>query len=746
MRLTLTSWPGHTPAGIRSSPVECTVWQHKDVATAQQPARPWYEAPGTPELVRELVRLRDVGVLGLRDAGMREELPVLLAKAYDIHPRARSSYTAVDRLMSKVLGKLEDMPTYQEAARLEFGLDDAGSSKERRERIWRDLFFVSEKTFRTRPKYERRLIELVAEAIDKVELETAEPVVSVTTTAYIARPGLDQQITSWQEQPASDGWTTHNRVCVVGEPGTGKSRSVAENTDPRRRLWIRAETPAALTYSMITALDESNVRTDNLNAEAVRLKFAGLLNHDGDPKLVVIDGIADPMQLDEFLPPVTRVPVVVITTRRPAASWTPVIEVDDLDTEQAAAMVADLCPDIDEARRKTLAMLLGGRPGAIKQACAFLNRDTGIDVDGFIRALGQDTSTVLSASAERSERSLVVTYGQLVKKLAAEREDSLAILGFIAFAGHANLTPKYVTAYLLGHPIHVSRNETLAKLKYAAAVRPLSELSLVRAEPGRLVVSSLTRALLRQLLADQRMEVFYRAIHSMVVTTDEGREFLSELELFLLGWSPADIASFLLSKFVVAMRIASMEAEAGAANTGVGAVTTDDSIRPEMISDSIWETTYLMIRSLEGLELRDFIDEYFDLVPRQTLEEYWEQIRLMARGVEDAKRVERKFGTLPQPFMEALQRPLPTLPETISWLNEQGIKIKKSQHRLQRWQRILATFRIAEVFREHVAVPVRAGDMLPEGDELLDFCIGLVDNASTMHAYVEKARHSLPET
>lgn len=120
---------------------------------------------------------------------------------------------------------------------------------------------------------------------------------------FISRAALAEQFNQlWRSVGDGSGWRRPNTICLVGEPGTGKSRFAQELPALTGAVWINAESPDALYSSLADALDAYRASTTLLDMAALKRAFAELLTEQGGPDLVVIDGIPDPEAIDGFLP------------------------------------------------------------------------------------------------------------------------------------------------------------------------------------------------------------------------------------------------------------------------------------------------------------------------------------------------------------------------------------------------------------------------------------------------------------
>jgi hypothetical protein len=163
---------------------------------------------------------------------------------------------------------------------------------------------------------------------------------AVPEPPFIPRPSLDEQLNRlWNSEITGAVWHRTNTLCLVGEPGTGKTRYVKELPVTSDAVWINAESADALSFSLANMLEPHGIPTAMLDTSALKREFAKLLARPDGPKLVVIDGINDPQEIDIFLPLATPAQLIITSRTRPSDDWAPILHVGELTPNEATAMV-----------------------------------------------------------------------------------------------------------------------------------------------------------------------------------------------------------------------------------------------------------------------------------------------------------------------------------------------------------------------------------------------------------------------
>ncbi len=272
---------------------------------------PWYDDPGVPPLVRQLITLRDVGVLGLRSRAVKG-LGLILDKAGKLRGQTDSDYKAVRRLVRAAIEGIEDK-NYREAARWEFQVHESSggmSSKARRERA-ADALAISFERYRKNAEYERGVIAWVAREIERVERE-----------AVAAAASAEERTTDWDrpyirrdapEEQFLKATQSGRLIILYGEGGTGKSRLARHllyrSTD---RMLLQAEDEQRLLMGIYEALMDRDVPAASLSNVALKLEFRKLLAQASQASCVVlIDNVEDDgVLVDQLVPEALQALVV----------------------------------------------------------------------------------------------------------------------------------------------------------------------------------------------------------------------------------------------------------------------------------------------------------------------------------------------------------------------------------------------------------------------------------------------------
>jgi len=355
------------------------------------------------------------------------------------------------------------------------------------------------------------------------------------TTPFVPRADLLEAV-AWVLSVRPDDWAWQTgHVCFTGDVGTGKTHFLREITAKQQPVWIDAESDGRMLAGMLAALASNGQDTTSLTDPVlVKAAFGRLLGRPDGPGLVVIDGIADPALVDQFVPRFTSGWVYISSRRRPPKGWAPVIVVDKLDDLEASVMTSMHLPDASTADAQALRIMTGSRPRLIEQACGYIRRNGITDIPAFCSSVSQDVETALNAIADTRGQTLTAIYRRYVAELGREAPDSLRLLELLPFIAHVCVPPEFLMAYLLDVPYIKKRDLTRAQLTYEAAIRPLEAYSLVTVSPKRGVsIDPFTQHVLRAIFGKPPLA----KLESLLAMHKTLRE-----DLHAAGWSALTVA------------------------------------------------------------------------------------------------------------------------------------------------------------------------------------------------------------
>jgi hypothetical protein len=361
-------------------------------------------------------------------------------------------------------------------------------------------------------------------------------------TPFIPRPYLAEQL--------DEAWSMTQRVCVIGEAGTGKSRFVREHTAADNPVWIDAREDVTMLPGLTNTLTRYGVEVAHYDTPRIKHAFGELLTRDDGPDLVVMDGVPEPAQLDLFIPEPIRSRLLVTSSQRPGNKAT-VIAVTDMQLEEATAMAAALLPGFSDDDYRSLAATFGCRPILIEHSCRYLLQETGTpDIPAYCDAVREDIAAAIGAAARKAGRTepiLTVIYQKYVQRLEQESPRSIELLELLCFVSHLNVPPAYAMAYLLGVPMITPELLERAQLRYEDAVQPLVDYSLVSVMPGYgTSMQPLTQRILRGIFQDRFPTVIQRAQPLLQHHDRAG--------LFEAGWSIFTVAGYLTCNHILTVQ------------------------------------------------------------------------------------------------------------------------------------------------------------------------------------------------
>lgn len=378
------------------------------------------------------------------------------------------------------------------------------------------------------------------------QIEAMDAIIGVPVpearTPFIPRPYLAEQL--------DEAWSTAQRVYIIGEAGTGKSRFVREHTAADNPVWIDAREDVTMLPGLTDTLTRYGVEVAHYDTPRIKHAFGELLTRDDGPDLVVMDGVPEPAQLDLFIPDAIRSRLLVTSSQRPGNKAT-VIAVTDMQLEEATAMAAALLPGFSDDDYRSLAATFGCRPILIEHSCRYLLQETGTpDIPAYCDAVREDIAAAIGAAARKAGRTepiLTVIYQKYVQRLEEESPRSIELLELLCFVSHLNVPPAYAMAYLLGVPMITPELLERAQLRYEDAVQPLVDYSLVSVMPGYgTSMQPLTQRILRGIFQDRFPTVIQRAQPLLQHHDRAG--------LFEAGWSIFTVAGYLTCNHILTVQ------------------------------------------------------------------------------------------------------------------------------------------------------------------------------------------------
>jgi hypothetical protein len=367
----------------------------------------------------------------------------------------------------------------------------------------------------------------------------AEPAAPDFGTPYIPRDRLfGDFMHAWWSKDAPEGQLpVIERICLVGDAGTGKTRFIREVLAATELdvPWVNAEAEETMVPAMLDVLRAFVNDTSSLTeASLIKRTFGRLLAHPDGPALVVIDGIPDPAVLDQFIPRSTDTCLIVTSRQRPPRNWSPVVEVGGMEPDEADRMVALLLTDASTEDRQALSIMMGFRPRLIEHACAFLRQDDGMSVQEFCAAVGSDIEATLTVITDTTDRALTAIYRRYVERLTQDAPASLRLLELLPFIAHLHVPPEYLMAYLLGVPYIKPEHLARGRLAYEAAIKPLEACSLVTVDKlFGVSMSPFVQNVLRRIFADRIYGITVQAGKTLKV---------ERAQLHAAGWSALTVA------------------------------------------------------------------------------------------------------------------------------------------------------------------------------------------------------------
>jgi tetratricopeptide (TPR) repeat protein len=272
------------------------------------------------------------------------------------------------------------------------------------------------------------LRDMEREKKDRSDWEDEDP-------SFISRPGRETEI---EQATRSDKHIT----LLHGDAGTGKSTLAYHtvraflhiaSTDPFPV--VSAHTDESLQRSLMNVLEQHHVPIERTDLPSLQRSFKAWLAQDSAAPILLIDNV-ERQELFEALVPQKPYGRVVVTSRRILKGGNVrTVEIPNMETDEARAMVSLDMPDNSDEDVERLAKALDCRPLAIVHGCACLKgAPYKGDVDQFCEALNRNIAVVLDSYGDEGEATLTAIYRMVLDQLQPY-PNALLVLDLITLLG-----------------------------------------------------------------------------------------------------------------------------------------------------------------------------------------------------------------------------------------------------------------------------------------------------------------------
>jgi tetratricopeptide (TPR) repeat protein len=311
---------------------------------------------------------------------------------------------------------------------------------------------------------------------------------------------------------------------ISGMGGVGKTEIATEYIHVHRDKydiiwWIRAEQPDRVRDALVNLGERLELRLvpSGGRDRAITAVLDALASGIRPSWLLVYDNVAEPLDLQRYLPACPPGGHVIITSR--LQTWPGYIEADSIEVspfteEEAVSFLRHRVPALGADRRLTgkederrneearrLAATLGHLPIAVEHAAAYLT-ETGQSVDDYLSQFDRNAHRLLSEQVPELPESVSHTWTMSTALLTPDAEHLFNLCAFFSpepIAGellldnaHAVSDPPGLREFLSSSP------------RFRAATAQMHRLSLVKVDGARdqiqmhRVVQAVTRGQLRQ--------------------------------------------------------------------------------------------------------------------------------------------------------------------------------------------------------------------------------------------------------
>lgn len=203
-----------------------------------------------------------------------------------------------------------------------------------------------------------------------------------------------------------------------------------------------------------------------------------------------------------------------------------VIDIEPLNEVEAIELIQACVPGLPIEEAEALNSVLGGKPLAIEQVCAYIAADELMTVEEFLRDVGNNAARALDIPGS-ARHTMTTTYARTIdvlRQMTAEHGDlnAVRLLELVAFLGTAPIPLFPLASAFLDSRPWIPNDYREHDPDFVRAIRILQGRKLIRHVDGAITLHSLTQSILRDLLADSSRRVciclfnhFCKAIPSM---------------------------------------------------------------------------------------------------------------------------------------------------------------------------------------------------------------------------------------
>jgi hypothetical protein len=312
-------------------------------------------------------------------------------------------------------------------------------------------------------------------------------------------------------------------VVIWGEPGTGKTTLASHAAHAARRgrvLTVRLGNDDVMWQDLVAVPVAIGESPESWTKAYCQMWFRRFLESETHEFVVVIDNVANDGVLDQLIPIVPRIPII-LTSRHRLATQGYHVELSDLTTGQATTYLTDNIPSCREKDARALARALGNRVLALEHAVLFIRESAGLDVlmlsNVINRSIVGGIDLIEPPSFSGESRNLNVLYRLIIESLMPDGRVLSLLDAFLTMTGVSATTKIGLLAYIVE-----AMNEGMGPAEFRSCVRRLAAYGILREENSVLSMHMLTHSLMRQLRIDD-IAVYEQRLVDYVLSFDESQ-------------------------------------------------------------------------------------------------------------------------------------------------------------------------------------------------------------------------------
>ncbi|WP_327170119.1 DUF3039 domain-containing protein [Streptomyces sp. NBC_01336] len=449
----------------------------------------------------ELHVLKRRGFGELSEQQLALSVPALAALARAVFPEDTGHTAPLRKLMQTAVRGM-DHPVLRAAAGVLFAADAQGYGKTLaiRQAAAAACFSPAPaiSTFRQRPQYTRRIVEELAQALERVLISRPQRPGPAAPAGHTSRRSELADAEALLNGPARVLW-------LWGQAGMGKTvlaQQLARQVGTHLPgATVRLENSRVAEADILGAVHHDGVDARSWSSAAGRLHLREMLTHGRSLGTVVFDGVTDEDALWELVPEAPTTLVIVTSRSKPRSPVPGVLRIDAYSPSDALAAIAALLPTLPATEAQHLAVAVAHHPLLLDSICRHVLGTAHFSVEDISAALLSDLLSTLAGidALSSSGTSLALVHERTLAVLDRESAATTHVLAALVWLSSEGTVPAGLANSFLQH----RHPGVVGDLQVRATLSVLVRWSILVEEHDAYVIHPLTSAIYRDLLTDR---------------------------------------------------------------------------------------------------------------------------------------------------------------------------------------------------------------------------------------------------